>query len=137
MFLERIFIQTMNKYELQARTKRFCINCIRLCMKLPDGQPAWTISSQLTRSSSSTGSNYRAACKARSDKEFISKIEIVLEEADESAFWLEIIEELGIYTNVLDECNELKQEANELVAIFTSTLKSTKSRLNRYANQSS
>ncbi len=104
--------------DLKQRTKQFSLSIIELVEELPNTIPGRTIANQLVRSGTSVGANYRAVCRARSDKEFISKMNIVLEEADECCFWLEIIEEKKwINTKVK------LQEANELTAIFVSSLK--------------
>lgn len=104
--------------DLKQRTKVFSLSIIELVEKLPKTISARAIANQLVRSGTSVGANYRAVCRARSDKEFIAKMNIVLEEVDESCFWLEIIEE----KKWLNIENELK-EANELTAIFVSSLK--------------
>lgn len=107
----------MTKEEMIKRTKRFSIDIIDLVEKLPSTIPGRIISNQLVKCGTSVGANYRAVCRARSDKEFSSKMNIVLEEADESCFWLEIIQEKE-WINV----ESLLKEANELTAIFVTTL---------------
>jgi four helix bundle protein len=87
------------------------------------------IANQLGKSGSSVGVNYRASLRARSDNEYLSKMNIVLEETDESHFWLEVLQELKVVDhNVI---NELLNEANELTTIFVTTLKNTKNRINK------
>jgi four helix bundle protein len=86
------------------------------------------VSNQIVRSGTSIGANYRAACRARSDKEFISKLEIVLEEADETLYWLEIIIEKGWLENNITQPAWI--EGNELTAIFVSSLKTVKAKNN-------
>ena len=108
----------MTSQALKDRTKKFSIATIDLVEKLPQTAGGRTIAHQLVRSGTSVGANYRAVCRARSDKEFISKMNIVLEEVDECAFWLEIIQEKNWFTVV-----EILKEANELTAICVSTLK--------------
>lgn len=108
----------MNSQELKNRTKRFSINSINLVENLPKTPSGRAVANQLVRSGTSVGANYRAVCRARSNKEFISKLNIVIEESDESGFWLEIIEELK-WLNV----RELLKESNELTAIFVSSMK--------------
>lgn len=81
-------------------------------------------------SSTSIAANYRAVCRAKSDKDFISKIETVIEEADETLFWLEMIEESEII-NHKSEIINLKMECNELISIFVATAKTIKNRLNQ------
>ena len=117
----------MDKYDLKDRTKRFAINVFHLCEKLPD-TPAFRIyKGQLLRSSSSVGANYRAACRAKSTADFINKLKIVEEETDESAFLLEILKEItdDRYQNLLIP---LLDEANELLAIFVSSIKTARRR---------
>lgn len=120
----------MNQKELQNRTKKFAIEVIKLMDELPNKQVDWTITNQLVRSSTSVAANYRTVGRAKSDKDFIAKMGIVLEEADESLFWLELIEELKLVKSI-DELQRLKGEANELVSIFVATQKTIKARLNR------
>lgn len=95
---------------------------------LPSKSSTRIIANQLGRSGSSVGANYRASLRARSDNEFLSKMNIVLEEADESLFWLEILQDLNVVEN--QDLKELLNEANELTAIFVTTLKNTKTRIN-------
>jgi len=92
--------------------------------KLPKSNISDVIGKQLLRSATSVGANYRAACRARSKQEFISKIKIVEEESDETLYWLELIQELKLFRH--EQISELIKEADELTAIFTSTAKSTK-----------
>ena len=102
--------------ELKKRTKEFAHRCVKLAMSLPKTPLGIHIRSQLIRCSTSVASNYRAACHAQSKASFISKISIVIEEADESYFWLEfIIDENMIKRDYIDS---LFKEADELTAIF-------------------
>ncbi|MFD2033302.1 four helix bundle protein [Belliella marina] len=110
---------------IKQRTKRFALDVIEIIESLPNSASARIISYQLAKSSTSVGANYRAVCRARSDKEFISKLQIVLEEADESGYWLELIQAKGW----VDVSKQL-QEANELTAIFVTSLKTIKNRSN-------
>lgn len=119
----------MNSRELQQRSKDFALAIIRLVEHLPNNRIGWTFTDQIVRSSTSVAANYRAVCRARSDKEFISKMGVVLEEADETLFWLEMIEESEI-TNQQAKIISLKKGANELVAIFVASIKTVKRRLN-------
>lgn len=107
----------MNKYDLQLRTKQFHIAILNLCRNYPVNTAGFETAKQLIRSAGSVGANYRAACRAKSKKDFIYKIEIVIEEADESLYWLEISEEAGLIEKT-DTTENLKKEANELVKIF-------------------
>jgi four helix bundle protein len=107
------------KHDLKARTKQFAIRVIRLCERLPSRPAARVIARQLLRSATSVGANYRAVCRARSDADFVSKMGIVLEEADESAYWLELLVETDMVTP--STLAPLQQEAEELVAIFAAS----------------
>ena len=112
----------MNKEkDLKLRTKSFCIDCIRLAESLPNTYLGKHIQGQLIRSSSSVAANYRAAKLAQSTAAFVSKISIVIEEADESQFWLELIKNLKLIDS--EQRNILEKEASELVAIFVSSRK--------------
>ena len=116
------------KNQLKNRTKEFAIEIVKLSELLPNKQIGWTITNQIIRSGTSVAANYRAVCRAKSDKDFISKMETVIEEADETLFWLELINELDLITN--KDFNDLQKEANELIAIFVSSVKTVKNRLN-------
>lgn|SRR5690606_4818448 len=128
----------MNSKDLQHRTKKFALDIIKLTEHLPNNRVGWTFTDQIVRSSTSVAANYRAVCRARSDKEFISKIGIVIEEADETLFWLEMIYDSGIMNDDLSTIQNqksaiinLKIEANELVSIFVASAKTVKARLNQ------
>ena len=110
--------------ELQDRTKKFSLSIIDLTEKIDYSPAKKVVISQLVRSGTSVGANYRASGRARSDKEFIAKLNIVLEEVDECCFWLEIIKAKNWY--IVD--NELK-EANELTAIIVTILKKMNDRI--------
>jgi len=116
----------MNKFELMERTKQFAIRVFKLINKFPKTQGAKVITYQLLKSSSSETANYRAACRGKSRADFINKMKIVEEETGESLFWLEFSKEIGILKNDL-KLDKLIKEANELVAIFTQSLKTLKS----------
>jgi four helix bundle protein len=105
----------MNAEKLKARTKEFAKRIIRLCRILPTTEEARLIRNQIFRSGTSVGANYRAACRARSKADFISKMGIVLEETDESLYWMELLLETEIATK--EVLASLMTEANELVAI--------------------
>lgn len=115
-----------NKRDLKRRTKVFCIESIRLTESLPNTFLGNHIKGQLIRCSSSVAANYRAANLAQSTASFVAKISIVIEEADESQFWLELIDELDLIRST--ERDRLKQEASELVAIFVSSRKKLQNR---------
>lgn len=104
---------------LRDRTKQFAIRIIRLSQELPNTEQARVIGRQLLRSGTSVAANYRAVCRARSKAEFISKIGIVVEEADESVFWLELLVDTNIVPR--NKLDELLKEANELLAIFAAS----------------
>lgn len=109
----------MKHDNLQNRTKQFALQVIKFCEALPKDETAKIIGRQLLRSACSVGANYRAACRARSRADFISKMGIVLEEADETAYWIELLQE----TNKAGaRSGELLAEANELVAITISSI---------------
>lgn len=111
----------MNKEELKVRTKKFAHRCVKLSLSLPKTTLGVHIAGQLVRCSTSVAANYRATCLAQSKASFIAKISIVLEEADESAFWLEfIIDEKLIKESLV---LTLFDEAKELTAIFFSSRK--------------
>ena len=81
----------MTTNELKLRTKNFSLTIIDLVEKLPNSISVRVVANQIVKSGTSVGANYRAVCRARSDREFVSKMNIVLEEADETLFWIEII----------------------------------------------
>jgi four helix bundle protein len=112
----------VNEDELKQRTKQFAMRVFRLVSALPTNAVGRTIGNQLVRSGSSVGANYRAACRGRSRADFISKLGIVVEEVDESGYWLELIIESGLLRKVLVQ--PLLTEANELLAIFVASHKS-------------
>ncbi len=103
--------------DLKKRTKQFALRIIELVTTLPRSQETDIIGRQLLKSGTSVGANYREASRARSKAEFIAKIGIVEQEADETLYWLEILEESGIVSHSV--LKDLLQEADELVAIFT------------------
>ena len=115
----------MNERELKARTKQFGLRIMGLVDTLPKTATGRAIGSQLVRSGTSVGANCRAACRGRSKAEFIAKIGIVVEEADESAFWLELIMESDLLE--AKRVSPLHREAEELTAIFTASARTAKS----------
>ena len=104
---------------MRNRTRDFGLGVARLCESFPRTMAGRHVGSQLLRCSTSVAANYRAACRARSRKEFIAKIGIVLEEADESQFWLEFARDLGLAPE--EKGWPILSEASQLVAIFTAT----------------
>lgn len=122
------------KEQIQKRTKKLAIEIIRLSEHLPNKSVGWTFSNQIIRSASSVAANYRAVCRAKSDKDFISKMETVIEEADETLFWLEMIEESEVINDFKNHhlsIINLKSETNELISIFVASVKTMKQRLNQ------
>ncbi|RMH34899.1 MAG: four helix bundle protein [Gammaproteobacteria bacterium] len=117
----------MNKDALQARTKRFALESIRLVDTLPKSKTADVLGRQLLRSATSVAANYRAACRGRSKAEFIAKLGIVVEEADESMFWLELMADAGLAES--SRLQPLIREADELTAIFVASRKTAQRRL--------
>ncbi len=126
----------MDKIELKRRTQRFAIDVIKFIEELPNSRSLNVLCNQLLRSSSSIGANYRAACKGKSTADFINKIVIVEEEADESIYWLELMEESGLVSST--KLIVLKKEADELTAIFTAIGKTAKAnqQINKLKNSS-
>ncbi len=109
----------MNEDELKLRTKKFGMRTIVLIRALPKTDEGRIIGKQLLRSSTSVGANYRAVCRARSKLEFIAKLGIVIEEADESVFWFELIIESGLMK--ADLVKDLLSEANQITAIMSAS----------------
>lgn len=114
----------MSPEELKDRTKKYALRIVKVVRALPNTTEGRAIGNQLIRSGTSVGANYRASLRARSRAEFVSKLGIVIEETDESEFWLEIIVESGLLKEVL--IKPLLKETNELIAIFVATCKSSK-----------
>ena len=107
----------MNADDLKKRTKRFALRILKLVSALPNTVQGRTVGGQLARAGTSVGANYRAACRGRSKAEFVAKLGIVIEEADESGFWLELIIEGELLRAELVQ--PLLDEANELTSIMT------------------
>jgi four helix bundle protein len=105
---------------LKDRTKQFALRVVRVFKALPYREEARVIGRQLLRSATPVGANYRAACRPRSKAEFVAKLGIVLEEADETLFWLELLEESDIVSR--EKWAPMIQEAKELTAIFAASL---------------
>ena len=114
----------MDSNQLKDRTKKFALRIITLVESLPENKTTRVIGNQILRSGTSVGANYRAACRAKSTPDFINKLKIVEEEADETLYWLELLVEAKIVKE--DRLLELMKENNELIAIFVSAIKSTK-----------
>jgi four helix bundle protein len=114
----------MTKEELKTRTKQFALLIIKLVELIPNTKAGNTIGNQLIRSGTSVAANYRAACRARSNADFVSKITIVEEECDESLFWLELITEANLLKKEI--LQDAIKEADELTAIFTASGKTAR-----------
>jgi four helix bundle protein len=112
--------------ELKARTKTFALEIIRLFSALPKKTEAQVLGGQVLRSGTSVGAHYHEAQRAKSDADFISKIEGALQELEETEYWLDLLGEAGL--GPMDQVKVLKQETNELIAILVSIVKQTKSR---------
>ncbi len=111
---------------LKLRTKEFAKQVIKLCRDLPENYEGRLIRGQLFRSGTSVASNYRAACRARSTAEFVAKLGIVEEEADETLFWQEILIEMKIIQE--NRIKELMTENNEILSIIISSIKTARRR---------
>ncbi len=114
----------MTPEELTNRTKTFAVRVIKMTDHLPNSRAANVIANQIIRSSTSIGANYREACRARSNKEFIAKIGLVIGETDETKYWLELISETEMLKAAL--LQELLKENEELLAIFIASCKTAK-----------
>jgi four helix bundle protein len=117
----------MDAEQLKQQTKQYALRVIKVVESLPSTKSGSIIGNQLLRSGTSVGANYRAACRGRSKPDLASKIGIVIEEADESLYWMELLVESG--TIPKDRLSPLMQEADELIAIFTSSAISAKKNL--------
>ena len=111
---------------IKNRTQKFAIDCWDLCSKFPKSREFDAYCRQLIRCSSSVGANYRAACRAKSNADFINKLKIVEEEADESMYFLEMF--LIIRDKEHQEINRLLKEANELLSIVVASIKTMRSK---------
>ena len=115
----------MTKEDLKNRTKLFAVNVFHFLMALEKNKAVDVVSYQLFKSSSSVAANYRAVCRGKSDADFLNKLKIVDEEADESLFWLEFIKDLNIKCDILT-LEKLIKEADELTAIFFAGIRTIK-----------
>ncbi len=113
--------------QIKIRTKSIGIEVIKLVDELPRKMSAWMISKQILRCSTSVGSNYRAACRAKSDADFLNKLRIVEEESDETSYWLEILEEAYLVEPFRIE--KLKREVNEITAIIVASQKTVQKKI--------
>lgn len=122
----------MDRIELQQRTRNFHIDVIRLCKQMPKNAAGFEIAKQLLRSAGSVAANYRASGRAKSKADFVYKMQVVLEEADESHYWLGVVKDADLLSGV--EVDALIKEANELTAIFSAGVKTAK--MKEYENSS-
>jgi len=116
----------MKEFDLKARTKQFSLRIIKLFRSLPRSADAQVIGKQVLRSGTSVGAQYREACRSRSDSEFISKMSSSLQELDETAYWLELLVE-GEFVKA-EKLTDLQDETEQLIAIFVSSIKTTKAK---------
>jgi four helix bundle protein len=115
----------MKEFDLKLRTKKYALRIIKLYASLPRTVPAQVIGKQMVKSGTSVGAQYREACRARSNAEFISKMQSSLQELDETAFWLELLVEGEIVP--AEKLGDLQKETEELIAIFVSSVKTARS----------
>jgi four helix bundle protein len=113
--------------QIKIRTKQIGLEVIKLLDELPQKMSAWVISKQIMRCSTSIGSNYRAACRAKSEADFLNKLRIVEEESDETSYWLEILEEAYLIKPIRIE--KLKKEVNEITAIIVASQKTVQKKV--------
>jgi four helix bundle protein len=117
----------MTKEDLIKRTMNFAVRIVKMTDHLPKNEMGDVLAHQILRSATSVGANYRAACRFKSKKDFINKLKIVEEEMDETLYWLSLIEECELIKP--EKLGQLKAEANELLAIFITSLKTAKENL--------
>jgi len=120
----------MSEPDLKKRTKAFALRVLKLVGVLPKTTAGRTLAAQIVRFGTSVAANYRSACRAKSTADFIAKMGIVEEEADETLFWLELLEESALVSSA--KLTAIKQEANELIAITIASIKTA--RRNRTPN---
>ncbi len=120
----RIFGEAMDYENLKKRTKSFALQIIHLVESLPNNKVCNIIGNQLLRSATSVGANYRAGCRAKSRADFISKMGTVEEEADETAYWLELLLESGQKND--NQLNLALREADEILSITIASIKTAK-----------
>jgi four helix bundle protein len=116
--------ENKNYEDLRSRTKQFALKIIRLYSFLPKTKEAFVIGNQLLKSGTSVGANYREAYRARSKAEYVSKVGVVIQELDETSYWLELLIDAKIDSG--DNLMHLLSETGELIAIFTTIMRKTK-----------
>src|ERR1043165_8909379 len=112
--------------QLRDRTQAFALRIASLCYSLPNRRSAWVFGDQALRSGASVGAHYREGCRARSDAEFISKLEVALQELDETSYWHELI--LGAGLAAQEEVSPILSEAEELTKILVASVLTVKKR---------
>ena len=117
-------MQEEGRQDLRNRTKAFALRVIKLFVALPKSPEAQVLGKQILRSGTSVGAHYHEACRAKSDADFVSKIEGGLQELEETIYWLELINEAGIFNG--ERLQPLHQEAEELTAMFVTMVKNVK-----------
>jgi four helix bundle protein len=118
--------EIMDAEGFKERTKAFAVRVVRLVEALPKSRTSDIIGRQLLRSGTSVGANYRSACRARSHADFIAKMAIVEEEADESIYWMELLIEAGLIKE--KRIADLKAEANEILSMVIASIKTARAR---------
>ena len=125
----------MNEQEFKDKTKNLALRFIRLVEFLPNKTTANVIGKQLLRSATSVGANYRAACRAKSTADLIHKLSIVEEEADESLYWLELLEDSELVKGA--KLTDLRKDMNEVVAMIVASIKTLRSKQSQIQNPKS
>ncbi|MEI6455354.1 MAG: four helix bundle protein [bacterium] len=117
----------MSNENLKLRTKQFALRVIRMFENMPETKTSKIIGNQLLRSGTSIGANYRAVCFAKSKRDFVNKLKMVEEEVDETLYWLELIEETGIFQK--EKIVSIKAEASELMSIVVASIRTARKNL--------
>jgi four helix bundle protein len=120
------YLHTMHELDLKKRTKAFAVRILKLVDAIPKTTAGRALASQIVRSGTSVAANYRASCRARSNAEFVSRMGVVEEEADETLFWLELLEEAELMPAA--KLAAIKTEPDELVAITVASIKTARKR---------
>lgn len=116
--------RNLSQNYLKERTKRFALDIVKLVERLPKGRTPDIMGRQLLAAGTSAGANYRAACRARSSPDFISKMGIVEEETDESKYWMELLVDCGVIRK--EDVSHLLNEANEILAMTVSSIRTAR-----------
>ena len=119
-------METSFREKIKSRTKRIGLDVIKLIDEMPPKNAAMVLSKQILRSATAIGSNYRAACRAKSTPDFINKLKIVEEEADETIYWLELFEEAGIVEK--SRVTSITNETSEILAIIVASIRTSRDR---------